>query len=151
MTVTVIQGRGTAHYTPLEQYGGDSGHTDPRSDVYTFGATLYHLLTNTAPAEAKHRFLDPKSLRAPHDLNPDVDPALEQVVLWAMALHPDDRPQTASALRQALSSGIAEAGTLQHLSSPFDRLAHLLPSPVDQGLAIATISLLLLSLVGYLR
>ncbi|MEA1978887.1 MAG: serine/threonine-protein kinase, partial [Chloroflexota bacterium] len=34
LTITVIQGRGTALYTPLEQYGGDSGHTDKRSDIY---------------------------------------------------------------------------------------------------------------------
>ncbi len=32
MTITVIQGRGTALYTPLEQYGGDGLHTDIRSD-----------------------------------------------------------------------------------------------------------------------
>ena len=56
-TVTVIQGLGTAYYTPLEQYGGDSGHTDGRTDIYAFGATLYHLLTNEPPAEAKQRFL----------------------------------------------------------------------------------------------
>src|SRR5260221_1091435 len=55
-TVTVIQGLGTAYYTPLEQYGGDSGHTDARTDIYSFGATLYHLLTNEPPAEAKQRF-----------------------------------------------------------------------------------------------
>ena len=38
-TVTVIQGLGTAYYTPLEQYGGDSGHTDGRTDIYAFGAS----------------------------------------------------------------------------------------------------------------
>lgn len=32
-TITVVQGHGSAYYTPLEQYGGDTGHTDPRSDV----------------------------------------------------------------------------------------------------------------------
>ena len=53
VTITVVQGRGTALYTPLEQYGGDSGHTDVRSDIYAFGASLYHLLTNTAPIEAR--------------------------------------------------------------------------------------------------
>jgi len=40
MTITILQGRGTALYTPLEQYGGDTGHTDVRSDIYAFGATL---------------------------------------------------------------------------------------------------------------
>ena len=32
-TVTIVQGRGTIHYTPIEQYGGDAGHTDLRSDI----------------------------------------------------------------------------------------------------------------------
>ncbi|MFZ6018291.1 MAG: serine/threonine protein kinase, partial [Chloroflexota bacterium] len=58
VTITVLQGQGTALYTPLEQYGGDSGHTDVRSDIYAFGATLYHLLTNEPPADARERFLD---------------------------------------------------------------------------------------------
>ncbi len=37
VTITILQGQGTALYTPLEQYGGDSGHTDGRSDIYSFG------------------------------------------------------------------------------------------------------------------
>src|SRR5512139_1523547 len=70
MTVTILQGRGTALYTPLEQYVGDSGHTDRRSDVYAFGATLYHLLTNQPPIEARERFLHPENLVPPRQINP---------------------------------------------------------------------------------
>jgi serine/threonine protein kinase len=102
MTITVLQGRGTALYTPLEQYGGDTGHTDVRSDVYAFGATLYHLLTNTPPVEARERFLHPRSLIQPRQLNPNINIRTERAILWAMSLHPDDRPQDIETFRQAL-------------------------------------------------
>jgi serine/threonine protein kinase len=102
MTITVIQGRGTALYTPLEQYGGDGLHTDIRSDIYAFGCTLYHLLTNTPPLDARQRFLHPESLPLPRKLNPGISPRTERAILWAMELHPDDRPETAEDLRQFL-------------------------------------------------
>ncbi|MDF1498967.1 MAG: serine/threonine-protein kinase [Anaerolineales bacterium] len=104
MTITVIQGRGTALYTPLEQYGGDEGHTDSRSDIYAFGATLYHLLTNTPPHEAKHRFLRPGTLPKPHHINPEIGRNLSEVILWAMALHPDERPSSIEEFKSALRS-----------------------------------------------
>lgn len=65
VTITIMQGQGTALYTPLEQYGGDSSHTDARADVYAFGCTLYHLLTNTPPTNVRDRFLRPESLMPP--------------------------------------------------------------------------------------
>lgn len=101
-TVTVLQGRGTVAYTPLEQYGGDTGHTDVRSDVYSFGATLYHLLTNSPPVDAKQRFLDPDSLISPREINPLISPGLERAILAAISMHPDQRPASIANLRELL-------------------------------------------------
>jgi serine/threonine-protein kinase len=102
MTITILQGRGTALYTPLEQYGGDTGHTGVQSDVYAFGATLYHLLTNQPPLEARERFLNPGQLQPIRSINPQVSARTERAVMWAMNLHPDDRPADVEAFRKAL-------------------------------------------------
>jgi eukaryotic-like serine/threonine-protein kinase len=102
VTVTILQGRGTALYTPLEQYGGDGGHTDIRSDVYSFGATLYHLLTNHPPPEARELFLQPEKLIPPRQLNPNINPRAEKAIIWAMSLHPDERPQDIETFWRAL-------------------------------------------------
>jgi len=104
-TVTILQGRGTAAYTPLEQYGGDTGHTDVRSDIYSLGATLYHLLTNQPPPDAKQRFLDPDVLTPPSVHNPHISPSVERAILAAISMHPSDRPQTLSDFRETLQTG----------------------------------------------
>jgi serine/threonine protein kinase len=102
MTITVIQGRGTALYTPLEQYGGDGLHTDVRSDIYAFGATFYHLLTNTPPVDARQRFLHPESMPLPRKINPAISVRTERALLWALELHPDNRPASVEAFRDFL-------------------------------------------------
>lgn len=99
-TITVVQGRGTALYTPLEQYGGDSGHTDVRTDIYALGATFYHLLTNVPPSDAKARFLNPSVLRPPYLINRGISPHVSEAILWAMEMHPDERPHNIEQFRQ---------------------------------------------------
>ena len=101
-TITVVQGHGSAYYTPLEQYGGDTGHTDPRSDVYSFGATLYHLLTNKAPFEARQRFLEPTSELPIREFNKNISPRTERAILLAMKVHPDERIQSVIEFKEAL-------------------------------------------------
>ena len=101
-TITIIQGQGTLLYTPLEQYGGSENHTDVRSDVYAFGATLYHLLTCQPPVDARQRFLQPESQALPRRINPSISIRTEKAILWAMELHPDQRPDSIETLRQYL-------------------------------------------------
>jgi serine/threonine-protein kinase len=102
ITITIVQGQGTALYTPLEQYGGDTGHTDVRSDIYAMAATMYHLLTNTNPADARTRFLAPKALIAPRLINPMISPRTEKAILWGLSLHPDERPENVRHFHQSL-------------------------------------------------
>jgi len=101
-TITVVQGRGTVLYTPLEQYGGDGSHTDARTDIYALGATFYQLLTNVPPPTAKNRFLNPASLQAPDRVNPAVSAHVSDAILWAMAMHPDERPSAVGEFGQVL-------------------------------------------------
>lgn len=148
VTITILQGQGTALYTPLEQYGGDSGHTDVRSDIYAFGATLYHLLTNQPPVDARERFLDPASLVPPRQINPSLTPRIERAILWAMALHPDERPANISQFRSAL------LGDMEPISRPVPRIVRsntrFWRRQPEQALLIASAGLLFLSFLATL-
>jgi serine/threonine protein kinase len=147
-TVTIAQGLGSVFYTPLEQYGGDTGHTDVRSDIYAFGATLYHLLTNEPPAEAKQRFLRADALKPMRALNPAVALNVEHAILWAMALHPDDRPPDVLTFGEALRTGggvsLRDEGDVIVVHPPAIRLPTF-ATPTDRYLLLSALGLFVLA------
>ena len=150
VTVTVVQGRGTAFYTPLEQYGGETGGTDARSDIYAFGATLYHLLTNQPPPSARDRFLNPEVFQPPRAFNPEISPRTERAILWAMRLHPDERPESVAAFRTALLGGWMP----NYVTSPpvpAATWADLLASPVERALTWLAVGVAVAGLLSTLR
>ncbi len=107
-TITGLQGLGSLPYTPLEQYIGHIGHTDDRTDLYALGATCHHLLTGQTPPSANARFLDPKCLQSPQDINPNISDMMNESILTAMRLHPDERPKSVqvwyTTLRETVST-----------------------------------------------
>jgi len=103
-TRTAMRGMGTPEYAPPEQYEAEMGHTDPRSDVYGLGATLYHALAGQAPPTATLRMASPERFVPVRGLNPHVRPEAETVVLRAMELARSRRWQSAGEMAAALKS-----------------------------------------------
>lgn len=149
-TVTIIQGQGTVLYTPLEQYGEDQTHTDARADIYALGATLYHLLTNTPPVSARERFLHPEKLERPRKINPAISPRVERAILWAMELHPEDRPPTVDDFCEALAGTrpLPTANVHPIYGAPAWRPDQILRTTPERWLVYATMGLFALSLLA---
>ncbi len=96
-------------YSPLEQMQGAG--TDGRSDLYSLGATLYHLLTGVRPPDALARAAalvngQPDPLRPPHSISQGVDAAVSAALIRAMALDIGSRPRTASEMREQLHGAV---------------------------------------------
>jgi serine/threonine protein kinase len=98
-THTAARGYVTPGYAPLEQYGTG---TDARSDIYSLGAVLYYLLTGQTPPRAPD-LATGMALPPPSQVGAKVSPALQQVILRAMAINPTQRFQSVAEMRQALS------------------------------------------------
>ena len=127
-------GVGTPEYMSPEQcYGGP---IDGRADIYALGVMLFEALTgqtpflgDTYPALA-HGHLHERPPR-PRMLNPAITPAVERVILTALAKNPDQRYQRAVDMGEALEQTRPVAGyrtTLQ--MSP--AMPHMLPSRLNQ-------------------
>jgi serine/threonine protein kinase/uncharacterized protein YggT (Ycf19 family) len=106
---------GSQGYAPLEQYG--RSQSDPRSDIYALGATLYHLLTGSVPADAPSRRVNPHIFLTPRQINQRITQATEDIVLMAMEQDPDERFQSAEAMRKA----ILEEGKAQESFDPYTK------------------------------
>ena len=95
----------TRHYAPLEQI--QDQHTDPRSDIYALGATLYHLLTGIKPPDAMVRAAaivnsGPDPLLPANKIHETVGPQIAAILAKAMAQKPEDRYADANEFREAL-------------------------------------------------
>jgi len=98
---------GSVYYMSPEQVRG--GTVDARSDIYSFGVTLYESLTGRKPFEAdtSYSVLNAHLTVAPVppiEVNPAVPPQVNQIILRALEKNPDDRFQTAQEFHDALKA-----------------------------------------------
>ncbi len=107
---------GTPQYMPPEQTVGDSSQMTPSCDVYSLGATLYHLLTGKAPftdrqqqsvREVLARVRQGK-LRRPRELNPRVPKSLDAITMAAMSVAPEQRYSSARAFATDIENWLAD-------------------------------------------
>ena len=103
-TRTAIRGAGTPEYAPPEQYSTHTGHTEPRSDIYSLGATLYHALAGQAPPSVTDRMAFPERFKTPRELDERVSAQIDQVIQRAMALPQGARWSTAEEMAKALDA-----------------------------------------------
>jgi serine/threonine protein kinase len=102
-TTNVIR-HGSPGYAAPEQYG--SG-TNPRTDIYGLGATLYTLLTGTVPSDAITRVTGSKRidpLTPAHLVTPDVPWPVATAIEQAMSISSEDRFATVEEFWQELTN-----------------------------------------------
>ncbi len=102
----------TPGYSPPEQYG--TARTDPRTDVYSLGATLYASLTGIIPEDGLARAMDNVDLTPVRKRNPKVSRKLAAAVEKAMAVHPEERFQSAEEFKQALLTSNVKTQRLEN-------------------------------------
>jgi outer membrane protein assembly factor BamB/tRNA A-37 threonylcarbamoyl transferase component Bud32 len=100
---------GTEGYSPPEQYRGEATQL---ADIYALGATLHHALTRRDPRlEPPFSFAE----RPVRKINPAVSIELEAIINTALQYNPEDRFQSAEAMKEALMNAARKTGALNRI------------------------------------
>jgi serine/threonine-protein kinase len=97
---------GTPDYMAPEQVKGKRG--DPRTDLYSLGAIIYEMVTGNPPFEGANPFLIMNARLSgdpipPRQVNPNVSPQVEEIIMHAMARNPADRYPDARVMQAELN------------------------------------------------
>jgi serine/threonine-protein kinase len=90
---------GTMGYAPPELF---SGNVEPRSDIYSLGSTLFHLLTGADPQSNPLLIFDFQKHPRPRQINPQISDQMEKILMRAVEYNADKRFASAAELREAL-------------------------------------------------
>lgn len=115
---------GSSGFAPPEQYG--QKQTDARSDIYALGATLHFLLTGRDPANHPFRFEAPS--RFVH-----LSGKLENAIMQALELMPENRPQSITAMKVMLSQNDSLNRQENLHSNASAGLAGMISQPVNEA------------------
>jgi eukaryotic-like serine/threonine-protein kinase len=110
---------GTMGYAPPELF---SGRVQPASDVYSLGATMFHLLTGSDPQDNPLLIFDFSKNPRPRQIAPSISSEMEQILMKCVEYRPEDRFRTALDLRHDL---VAHIEKLMH-----GRISYGMPAPV---------------------
>ncbi len=91
---------GTMGYAPPELF---SGNVEPRSDIYSLGSTLFHLLTGADPQNNPLLIFDFQKHPRPRQINPQISDQMEKILMRAVEYSADKRFASAAELREALA------------------------------------------------
>ncbi len=95
---------GTMGYAPPELF---SGQVEPRSDIYSLGATMFHLLTGVDPRDQPLLIFDFTRNPTPRQYTPELTPQMERLLMRAVAYAPEDRFASAREMKSALEEHLA--------------------------------------------
>ena len=91
---------GTMGYAPPELF---SGRVQPASDVYSLGATMFHLLTGADPQDNPLLIFDFSKNPRPRQIAPSISTEMEQILMRCVEYKLEDRFRTAGELRNELA------------------------------------------------